>query len=192
MSKYTTVDTRNFNVFFLKKYHNFKLGEQTYGRNIIWSRDGDETGRINYDLLLDADNPRIALHYKSRTRGEQGWTSLHYSVSLLPVTCHFGGKRWYFGCPRCNRRVAVLYADDNYFVCRVCANLTYESCQEGKRMRGYPWKVLTDDWRAEEILKTVKRTHYRGKPTIKYQKCLDLWNTERCAVTAEQQLLNRL
>jgi hypothetical protein len=176
MSKYTTVDTRSFTVFFLNKYHNFKIGEHSYGQNIIWSRNGDETGRINYDLLLDADDPKIVLHYKSRNRGEEEWTSLDYSISLSPVSCNFGGKRWYFGCPWCNKRIAVLYSHEYYFVCRQCANLTYESCQESKRMRGYPWKVLTDDWKADEILKTIKRTHYRGKPTKKYQRCLDLWH----------------
>jgi len=175
MAKYTTDDTRHFSVFFLNKYHNFKFGEWAYNRNIIWSRNDNETGRINYDLLMDQDNPRIILRYKSRFSGEEDWTSMNYPVALEAVQCHFGGFRWYFGCPSCCKRVAVLYTEGHYFVCRVCAGLTYESCQESKRMRGFPWKVLTNSWKADEIYKTIKRTHYKGKPTRKYQKCLELW-----------------
>jgi len=192
MGRYTTDNTSHFSVFFLKKYHHFKLGERAYNKNIIWSRNGEETGRINYDFLLDADNPRITLHYKSRNRGEEEWINMDYSVNLQSVVCNFGGKRWYFGCPTCNKRVAFLYSHNHYFICRGCADLTYDSCQEGKRLRGYPWKILSNDWKAEELLKTVKRTHYRGKPTKKFQRCLDLWNAEKYVTKEQIEALNRL
>jgi hypothetical protein len=176
----------------LKKNHNFKLGDKSYNCSVIWSRNGEETGRINYDLLLDIGKPRIILHYKSRIRGESDWTSKSYTVYLKAVDCHFGGVRWYFSCVGCRKRVAVLYSHDHYFICRKCARLTYDSCNESKRMRGYPWKILSDEWKADELLKEVKRTHYRGKPTRKYQRCLDLWNSNACVLSAEKQLFNRL
>jgi hypothetical protein len=190
MSKYTTDDTRHFSVFFLNKYHNFQVGESAYNRNIIWSRNGTETGRINYDLFMDQENPRIVLQYKSRFSGEEEWISMSYSVPLEAVKCHLGGVRWYFGCPNCSKRVAMLYANDHYFVCRLCANLTYESCQESKRFRGFPWKMFTNDCKADDLFKTLKRTHYRGKPTRKYQRCMDLWDSDGFAHLAINQHLS--
>jgi|GEM_PF-3430472 len=40
-----------------------------------------------------------------------------------------GGKRTWFLCPHCNRRVALLYGAGKYFLCRHCYNLTYASQQ---------------------------------------------------------------
>ena len=51
-------------------------------------------------------------------------------VYLHSTPLHFGGVRWWFSCPRCWRRCAKLYLRGSLFGCRVCLNLTYESCQE--------------------------------------------------------------
>jgi hypothetical protein len=190
MSKYTTDNTRHFSVFFLNKYHNFKCGERAYNRNIIWSRNDNETGRINYDLLMDQDDPRIILKYKSRMNGETDWVTMEYYVALEAVKCHFGGVRWYFTCPDCTKRIAVLYADNHLFTCRKCAKLTYDSCQQSKRMRGFPWKTLENEWKADAIYKTLKQTHYKGKPTKKYERCLNLWSTDKLVHLAEKQQFN--
>ena len=51
---------------------------------------------------------------------------------------HSGGRR-------CGRRVAVLYGLRDYFACRHCYRLAYESQQEPIRMRGLikAQKILT-------------------------------------------------
>ena len=59
-------------------------------------------------------------------------------------------------------------------------------------MRGYPWKILTDSWKADKIFKSLKQTHYKGKPTRKYQKCLELWGVANDVHQAEKQLLKEL
>lgn len=43
--------------------------------------------------------------------------------------CNYGGKRRWFLCPICKRRVGKLYTTrlDNRFACRKCHNLTFES-----------------------------------------------------------------
>jgi len=60
---------------------------------------------------------------------------LHGNGLEIPLTrtlCNFGGFRWWFICPQCWKRVAVLYRPPRrtFFLCRHCHELTYESCQE--------------------------------------------------------------
>jgi hypothetical protein len=198
MSRDTVENTRNFSIFFLRQNNKLIPETVSYGNNVVWSRNGDEVARINYDISTIIDSSFIELNYKARLRGEIEWRSITQKLQLDTVPCKFGGKRWYFRCNLskngvyCGRRVAKLYTFGDYFGCRYCADLTYESCNESKKMRGFPWRVLTDQWKADEIYKTIKRTHYKGKPTRKYRKCLDLWGTPDIAYLADKQLQEQL
>jgi hypothetical protein len=50
---------------------------------------------------------------------------------ILKTACHYGGWRSWFGCPRCGRRVAVLYLRSGAgFVCRKCGHVSYRSQSE--------------------------------------------------------------
>jgi len=46
-----------------------------------------------------------------------------------PVRQPFGGRRWYFRCPRCDRRRACLYVLRMAFRfrCRMCYGLAYHA-----------------------------------------------------------------
>lgn len=51
---------------------------------------------------------------------------------LIPVekqTCHFGGFRYFFRCPKytCRQRMRKLYNYKGYFLCRKCLNLGYHT-----------------------------------------------------------------
>ena len=48
-------------------------------------------------------------------------------VALSWTPCHLGGKRAWAVCPRCSRRVAVLFDRGGQFACRTCQELTYSS-----------------------------------------------------------------
>ncbi len=50
-------------------------------------------------------------------------------IPLTQTNCYFGGKRWWFICPSCGRRMGILYRTwrGQPFLCRKCHNLTYES-----------------------------------------------------------------
>ena len=50
------------------------------------------------------------------------------------TACHFGGYRPWFLCPKCGRRVAILYGGKHYY-CRNCWNLAYPSENESKTSR---------------------------------------------------------
>ena len=43
-------------------------------------------------------------------------------VRITTTPCHFGGVRYWFQCPRCDRRCAILYPQ----VCRICGDGRYE------------------------------------------------------------------
>ena len=49
--------------------------------------------------------------------------------------CNYGGQRPWFKCPRCWRRVAVLFFIGQSLVCRQCAELTYSSRNEDRWSR---------------------------------------------------------
>jgi hypothetical protein len=48
----------------------------------------------------------------------------------------FGGRRRWFLCPRCIRRVALLYLRGERWACRICCDLAYRSELELKGHRG--------------------------------------------------------
>lgn len=198
MFRNTTDNARSFSTFFLHKYQMLIPECQSFNNKVIWSRNGSETARINYNISPITSNSFIELLYKIRRRNDEEWRPIEQKIQLESVQCHFGGKRWYFRCglsrngQYCGRRVAVLYQTENYFRCRHCADLSYESCNESKRMRGFPWKTLSDTWKADELYETLKRITYLDNPTRKYQRCLRLWDAPKEVHMAEKHLLEKL
>jgi len=176
-SRDTVEQTRSFDVFFLKRHGYLRSGSARSG-SVVWSRDGKETGRI--DIAVDMiSGPSIVLSYKTRSRGEKDWKSMKYSFPLESLPCYFGGERWYFICglynkgKYCGRRVAKLYGVGDYFGCRLCADLSYDSCNKNKAYRSGHFRILSQEWNADEYYeKNVKREWYNGRPTKKYLKYL--------------------
>lgn len=48
-------------------------------------------------------------------------------IALHQTSCHLGGHRWWFRCPICHKRSAVLYLESECAGCRACLNLRYPS-----------------------------------------------------------------
>lgn len=176
---------RKLSIFWLNQQN--LIEENTYIRqNIQWSNTDTKevTGNINIYINTLNENglgyPYIELSYKSRKSGETEWTDIDYKLELLKVPCNFGGYRWYFKCGLirndryCGRRVAILYSIGNYFGCRYCADLSYESCNENKKHLFGAFKMLAKSWKADDYYLTLKRKTYRGKPTRKYRKYLKM------------------
>jgi len=57
-------------------------------------------------------------------------------VGLEWTRCTFGGYRGWFVCPRCERRVAILYHPD-FLACRHCYRLTFRSQRENEHGRDF-------------------------------------------------------
>ncbi len=62
----------------------------------------------------------------------------HQTIYLTRTKCNYGGERPWFLCPRCAKRVAILYEVDQWFQCRHCHGLPYASqreCEIGRMQR---------------------------------------------------------
>ncbi len=102
--------------------------------SLRWSRAERETGSIG-GSVEGAERPeRVILRYRHRggsfASGE--WEDVREPVPLVWTVCNFGGERPWFLCPGagCGRRIAVLYGPGQYFLCRHCYDLRYESQRE--------------------------------------------------------------
>src|SRR3712207_2963768 len=99
-----------------------------------WSRAGRQVASIA-GVVLGASRPeRVVLLFRHRSGPGAEWEDAQQPVELDWTPCNFGGERPWFLCPGagCSRRVAVLYGPGNYFLCRQCYDLSYESQREGK------------------------------------------------------------
>jgi len=90
--------------------------------SLSWSSRGKQTGSIGYEM----EENRMVLKYRIGANKEQ----VEQAIRFDRTPCYFGGYRKWFLCPRCWKRVAVLYGAGKYFLCRHCHNLTYSSQQE--------------------------------------------------------------
>ena len=51
----------------------------------------------------------------------------NYTIPIERQACFYGGFRYYFHCPRCNRRMRILYCVEGFFLCRKCIHAGYIS-----------------------------------------------------------------
>lgn len=66
------------------------------------------------------------------------------AVALTRTPCGFGGGRWWFVCPLCQARAAIIYFDAPLCGCRRCLDLRYPSQSEG-------W--IERSWRREDAIR---------------------------------------
>jgi len=76
---------------------------------------------------IRVDLQSMVLSYRMKSTGEV----VEQRVQTQTSPCHLGGQRHWFTCPRCSKRVAVLYAPGRYFACRGCGGLGYPTQKEG-------------------------------------------------------------
>lgn len=142
---------------------------------LSWTYNGEPSGKIVAKIATgsDGENYYAELDYKTRSRDTDEWRAINYRVALTFTTCRFGGRRWWFICPNthCNRRNSILYQSGDYFICRKCARLTYESQSYGGK-----YAFLRNSFKADEYAETLKRWYYRGKPTRKHRRYLKMTN----------------
>ena len=78
------------------------------------SEGGRATGlRLAYTVTASGSEPEV----------------VSQQVDLTWTACYYGGHRPWFVCPRCGRRVAILYGRSR-FGCRACQRLAYPSQNE--------------------------------------------------------------
>lgn len=113
-----------------------------YSGSWSWHRGVEHTGSIGYAI-------------------EGAWAVLRYNADSVAITervglektsCHFGGSRTWFRCPRCASRVAVLYMRSARFACRCCQRVAYASqsedaCGRSWRKQSRAEARLGENWR---------------------------------------------
>ena len=165
--------TKKIELSWLRK-HNY-IGGLKVG-NLSWTYNGNPSGKINVQVNTDPYNPNIKFDYKIQKNGEIEWTNMNFSFSMESLPCRFGGEKWFFICglskngQYCGRRVRILYQAGNYFGCRHCADLSYESCNISGFQKRFGKIISIPD--LEEMEAKIKRTYYRGKFTKKYLRFL--------------------
>ena len=101
--------------------------------SIVWTntKTGERVGSISYEAHLGEDSGRVRLHYTT-TRWDGEKHSSDYWVSLETTPQPFGGRRWWFICPRIGVRAAKLYLPNwaFTFASREAYRLAYASQRE--------------------------------------------------------------
>lgn len=165
---------RQISTSFLNKHGYFR---SSWGAGTItWSRNGETTGSISIQSYAQQGNPYIKLIYTQTDRSTGEKKDFDYKIPLTTTPCYFGGKRFWFICPwyangvYCGRRVGVLYKSGDYFACRHCYRLTYNSRNLSglSKMAG---QVISMP-ELEKLESEVKHKYYGGKMTRKYRRFL--------------------
>ena len=106
--------------------------------SVGWYRGGEETAYVNYSLndigFKDGRSAYVlTLHSPLIRRGQR--IPITQGIPLLTTQLPSGGKRYWFSCPNCRRRVGRVHLPHgmSYFLCRRCYDLTYMSCQESHK-----------------------------------------------------------
>ena len=103
-----------------------------------WSWNGEPRG----DIQIWPDDHAIQLRYRARC-GDAPWASIQETLALDWTIPHLGGRRPWFLCPGCRRRVALLYLGHSRFRCRVCLRLVHAVCHESRsdQLLRKAWKL---------------------------------------------------
>ena len=77
-------------------------------------------------ISIRVDLQSMVLSFRMKSTDEL----VEQRVQTQSSPCNLGGQRHWFTCPRCSKRVAVLYAPGRYFACRHCGGLGYATQKE--------------------------------------------------------------
>lgn len=102
-----------------------RAGALNPGRPVSWQWTLND--RVYASIQIRADQWQVTLSYLHTPRGCAA-ESISQTVPLETTPCALGGRRQWFTCPGCSRRVAVIYGVGRLFACRGCKGLAY-SCQ---------------------------------------------------------------
>ena len=148
--------------------------ESTGSYTWSWNRGGEPTGSVDVSVYPQSE---ISLNYTVTLDGQSGHISDR--VHLIYRPCNFGGARPWFGCPRCARKVAVLYLRVGRFACRHCQSVAYSSQAEN---------VMARMWRKQYQLEEKLGDYWqrpKGMRLRTYERLMDrLAETEQRRETA--------
>lgn len=112
-----------------------------------WHRGDEPAGSIG--VSVHGSNA-LTLTYTFGTGDDKRDVAVR--VTLTDTPCAYGGTRQWFACPRCARRVAILYLRGGYFACRVCKRVAYGSQSDD---------ALDRMWRKQQKIERKLGEHWR-------------------------------
>jgi len=174
-AKITVEQATQLSIFKLKE---FGLLRGRCTSTLTWTHKlSGKTSSIG--ILVDTEDLYAKVNYAITDRDTDEKTDYDYKINLTTTPCNFGGVRYWFICPLsrdgayCGRRTGTLYlaSGGNYFGCRHCYNLSYESRNECRLGRfGQMGYILKAERQYDELYQTIKRWTWRGRPTKKVRK----------------------
>lgn len=165
MSKIKAEDCYAISTQFLKKHGYFDSKTYTSG-SVTWSFGEKVISEVG--VTVDTRLMTVAFDYRTRDRySSEEWKVKHFVVNLRTTPCNAGGKRYWFDCRFCRKRVGTLYLYyDNDFACRHCLGLTYKSRMTRKRFS--PFTQVFKNYDLEKQIDDLRVKYYKGRPTKKY------------------------
>ena len=82
--------------------------------------------RVCASIEVRSEAWRVELAYGHSHNGRPAET-IRQAVMLTTTPCTLGGRRPWFCCPSCSKRVAAIYGKGRLFACRQCKGLAYAS-----------------------------------------------------------------
>ena len=102
------------------------------GTSTSWIWTDSETGERLASIGFSVADHHVTLSYSIND------VPARQHVPLDRTACNFGGTRPWFHCPRCSRRVAVLFLRASGFACRHCQRIAYGS--QSDDLCGRTWR----------------------------------------------------
>ena len=145
-------------------------GQRGYFR---WTRGGQQISSCGFYTDVMDTSASITFNY-----AYDGVWQPDVKVNLSWYSPGFGGRRYFFECPLCGRRMRTLHFWFGKIACRLCHDLTYESCNESNRYNSLfkskaagtnaSWQEMRrvmSEW-ARESRRKPKRPRGRPRKTV--------------------------
>ncbi len=112
---------------------------RAWGGSIIWTEvsSGRQTATIGYEAHMGQESGWARLHYTTTDHWTGKKTHHDYRVELTTTPQPFGGRRWWWICPRRGDLVSKLYKPNgrDRFASRKAHNIAYRSQRQSPRDR---------------------------------------------------------
>lgn len=198
-AKSTVESELQLNIFKLNQWNFLKNGSQGVLR---WTKSISKKESCVGFMAEMGERPNIRLIYTT-TKPDGDTIDNDYRIWLSTTPCNYGGKRYWFCCPYCGRRVGTLYLTGRYdkFICRECSNLSYESRNESRSYRSNALFFLVNlHGKIQKLSKKLKRRQYAGRPTKKAMKLYRMetifhriyTQREKAKAAEQQHILSKL
>lgn len=113
--------TRHYLLLDVRDLHRKRLLTPGASFSWQWSRDGEQFAAIGVRVVPAVCGLSVHLDFQRDRKPE------HVELSLMRTACHYGSTRPWFTCPRCGRRMAIVYLAPGNPGCRQCLRLRYQS-----------------------------------------------------------------